>query len=78
MSDLNQAIAEANKRAGLSRQKIYAKKSYLRQTDAQVIEMLCTRMEELIAAGKAQVPKVVYPALAEAVAVARRQQGAKR
>lgn len=47
---LQEAIDAANAKAGRNRQKVFAKKSYLRQTDAQVIDMLCSRAAEMMAA----------------------------
>jgi hypothetical protein len=64
---LREAIGVANSRAGKERQKVFAKKAYLKQTDAQVIDMLCARAEEVVAAFPAK-----FAALAQAVAVARK------
>ena len=76
-SDLQRAIEEANKRAGRSRQKVFAKKVYLHQTDAQVIGQLCDRANDVLAAFyKNQGPAALRDAmkgLQEAVAIAGRR-----
>lgn len=48
MTDLKQSIEEANRRAGRNRQKVFAKKTYLHQTDAQVIQNLCDRSNDVL------------------------------
>lgn len=71
---LQREIKEANARAGRGRQKVYAKKAYMRQTDAQVIEMLCARANELFAAVKEKGDtRAALNGLAEAVRIAERR-----
>jgi len=76
---LQEAIDAANAKAGRSRQKVFAKKAYLRQTDAQVIDMLCQRAQELLAAvvGIHEL-KVEKAALAEAVKIAEKHREGRR
>jgi hypothetical protein len=47
--NLQEAIASANQKAGRERQKVFAKKSYLKTTEATRAENICCRGEELIA-----------------------------
>ena len=46
--DLQRAITEANQKVERARQKVFAKKAYLHQTDAQVIVQLCDRANEVL------------------------------
>lgn len=72
--NLQAAIEAANAKAGRSRQKVFAKKSYLKQTDAQVIDMLCDRAQEAMNATTAEYG-VALKALNEAVKIARKHRG---
>jgi len=70
MTALQKSIQDANKKAGLSRQKTFAKKSFLKQTDRQVIEMLVARIDEMVEAKKGM--GISFPALCEARNIARK------
>lgn len=74
-AELRQAIDAANQAAGVGRQKVYSKKTYLKQTEAQVIDMLCDRIEELQAAIKTKGDtRGALNALAQAGRMARRRE----
>lgn len=45
---LQQTIAAANRRAGVGRQKVFAKKSYLKTTELQLIELLRERVQDAL------------------------------
>jgi hypothetical protein len=44
---LREQIAEANRKAGLDRQRVVGKKMSIRQSDGQIIDMLCSRITDL-------------------------------
>ena len=75
-ANLQQMIEDANRKAGRSRQKVYAKKTYLHQTDAKIINNLCDRSNDALAAFfKNEGPAALRDAmkgLQEAVNIAKR------
>ena len=44
-AELRMAIDQANQKAGKSRQKVFAKKSFLIRTDKQVMELMEQRLQ---------------------------------
>ena len=83
--NLQEAIAAANQKAGRSRQKLFAKKSYLKTTEATLAENLCCRGEELIAAvfkmmehGQTDDVASAIDALKLAIKIERRHREGKR
>lgn len=73
---LKQQIEAANKRAGLDRQRTFAKKSYLKQTDSALIGQLCDRADELLVALATNGDmRTACRNLRTAVTIARRQEG---
>lgn len=79
MENLQQIVKDANQRAGRERQKVFAKKSYLKVSDASVIDMLCERAEELCSAvAKKEGMHAAMLAMGVAVKLARRQREQRR
>lgn len=79
MGDLKTIIADANHKCGVERQRVFAKKTFLKQSDGAVIDVLCDRSEELLDAltnGRNCVEQVRN--LRSAITIARRQREAKR
>lgn len=75
MSDLSQLITESNRKAGVARQRTFAKKTYLKQSDVELIRVLCDRADDLFAAhAKGQDLRTALNDLKLAVSVARRQK----
>lgn len=77
---LQEQIAEANRKAGLSRQRVMGKKIHLQQTVEQQLELVCERSKESFAVAaryKGELPSDLYQALKllfEAVKIVERRK----